>query len=108
MSPVKPRINFDEARKIAEEQARLSLGPYMPDPTVEPLDQGRLLEAEHCWMFFKNPQILVPEHGWFVRQAAYAVSKRGSFSMIHDYSYDPVQLQAYLHTLSNYFGARQE
>jgi len=59
-------------------------------------------------MFFRNPEILVPEYGWFVRQAAYAVSKRGAFSMIHDYSYDPAQLMEYLQTMSDYFGARQE
>lgn len=108
MSSIKPRITFDEARRIAEVEALSSLEPYMLDPTTNPLDQGRYLEAEYCWMFFRNPEILVPDYGWFVRQAAYAVSKRGAFSMIHDYSSDPVQLKEYLQKLSDYFGARQE
>jgi len=108
MNSMKPRITFDEARKIAERQALLELEPYKPSRTTDVLDPQRHLEAEHCWMFFRSPEIDVPEHDWFVRQAAYAVSKRGSFSMIHDYSYDPVQLMEYLGTLSNYFGSRQE
>nr|CCA87494.1 hypothetical protein RALSY_mp10005 [Ralstonia syzygii R24] len=39
---------------------------------------------------------------------AYLVSKKGAFSMIQDFSDDPVRLAVYLKELSDYFKRRGE
>lgn len=91
---------------MAEKQARSNLDVFMPDKAIDPLDSTRHLEAEHCWLFFRNPEIKVPPHARLVDEAAYCVGKRGGFAMIQDYTYDPARLMEYLQTMSDYFGAR--
>jgi hypothetical protein len=104
---IKNPIDIQHARAIATEQARQNFSPYILDENMEIL-QEKYLEAEHCWMFFKNPEFEIPKTELLGIAWAYVVSKRGTFSMVQDLSYDAVKLHDYLQTLSNYFEKRGE
>jgi len=99
-------IDLEDARAIAERNAFTELEPFSAGkPHV--LADGQL-EAEACWMFFKSEEILVPPEATLGIKWAYVVSKRGAFSMVQDFSDNPVRLRAYLEELSEYFKRRGE
>ncbi|MCO4857171.1 hypothetical protein MKD49_11840 [Herbaspirillum sp. WGmk3] len=97
-------ITFDQARKIATDLALSHLSVYRKDQTI-PLLEDRHLEAEHCWMFFRNPAITISHEG-SLADWAYCISKRGTARSVADFSENPVQLHAYLKTMSDYFETR--
>jgi len=106
MDPLHTSITFEQARVRAENEARSHLKYFLKDEST-PLLEERYLDAECCWMFFRNRAIVVPPEQ-SLRTGAYAVSKRGSLRYIADFSDDFAKLQAYLLTMSNYFRDRGE
>ncbi len=100
-------INFEEAKAIATKQALLELGPFMHGHSSEVL-WGHYLEAEYCWMFFRNPEIQIPKGALLGIEWAYVVSKKGAFSLVQDFSYNAEKLHAYLKSMSDYFKRRGE
>ena len=96
-----PHITFNDARARAEQEARSHVGVYMQNAST-PVLAERHLEAEHCWIFFRNETIVVsPAHS--LTDEAYAVSKRGAYRTIGDFLTDPKRLEEHLQTMSDYF-----
>jgi len=94
-------INFAEAQKIAADRAKNTLSDDIKDSSI-PVLQDNYMEADHCWMFFRNKAIVIaPERS--LSDCAYCISKKGHVRYIADFSDDPVRLQEYLQTMSNYF-----
>jgi hypothetical protein len=99
--PLHTPRTFEQAHESAESAARSHLKHFLDDESAPLLDE-RYLEAEHCWMFFRNKAIALPPEQ-SLRTGAYVVSKRGNTRYIADFSEDPVMLEEYLVTMSNYF-----
>jgi hypothetical protein len=99
-------ITLEQARLLAEESAAFFLSEFRSDPSV-PLLQEHYLEAEHCWMFFRNKNIVIPFDRPFC-DGAYVVSKRGNGRSVADLSEKPMEAQAYLQKLSEHFKERNE
>lgn len=98
-------ISFEEARKLAEADARENLKVFMTDPATPPL-RHEYLEAEHCWMFFRNLNIKLPDPGsvdGMIPDCAYCFSKSGEGREVADLSDDPVKCREYLQKMSDYF-----
>ena len=103
----RPILTLDEARKLARRDGQKYWERYIPADCIDCLSE-HYLEAEHCWFFFRNPRIMVPEEDHIVRAySAYAVSKHGTVRNIVDYSADPEKLADYLNTFSAYFAHRE-
>jgi hypothetical protein len=97
-------ITLDQAKKIASELAHTHLSPYWTDKSI-PLLKEDHLEAESCWMFFRNPAIEITQEG-ALADWAYCISKKGTARSIADFSDDPILTQEYLQKMSNHFKDR--
>jgi hypothetical protein len=67
------------------------------------------LEAENCWMFFRNKEIKLPDSrsvDGLLPTWAYCWSKCGEGRLVYDFSDDPQRCRAYLQELSDYFKAK--
>lgn len=100
------KITLEKARDIASEQVLFNLSPFIE--TGEDVLAANYLEAEHCWMFFRNSKISVPKTALLGIEWAYVVSKSGKFSMVEDFSSDNEKLHEYLKTMSDYFARKGE
>jgi len=98
-------ISIIEARTIAEAAARLNLQGFLTDESVTLL-RAEVLEAEHCWMFFRNPEIYVPADSALIGDWAYVVSRYGDVRDVADL-YGQQGLIEYLKKMSDYFGDRR-
>jgi hypothetical protein len=92
------------AREIATEAATYDLADLVADKTI-PLLRDAQLEAENCWIFFRNPEIVIPPER-ALSDFAYCVSKKGTARSIPDFSGDSVRLREYLIDMSGYFKER--
>ncbi len=97
-------ITFDQAKKIATEMAHKHLSPYWKDKSI-PLLRDDNLEAEYCWVFFRNTEIKITQEG-AIADWAYCISKKGTARSISDFSDDPVRANEYLQQMSNHFKSR--
>ena len=96
-----PVITRAEAFELSKDSAELLLRDLTAQD-VPLLDESRYLEAPGCWMFFRNPSIVIPpQHA--LRDCAFVVSRHGDLRTIVDYTHNPAQLAAYLRTMSDYF-----
>jgi hypothetical protein len=98
-------ITFAEARAQAENTARRRLKNFMSDPNMPAL-RDEYLEAEHCWMFFRNLDIKLPDPAsvdGLLPSDAYCWSKHGEGRLVADFSDDPAKCRAYLQKMSDYF-----
>jgi hypothetical protein len=94
-------ITLDEARKMATDMVGYHAKMDIKNHSI-PLLQDDYLETDYCWMFFRNKAIVIaPERA--LSDCAYCISKKGHVRSIADFSSDPVRLQEYLQTMSNYF-----
>lgn len=100
----KQNITLERARKIATDIAIYDMASDVKNKSI-PLLQEEYLEAENCWIFFRNRSILIaPERS--ISDCAYCVSKKGTGRSIPDYSNNSVRLSEYLKIMSDYFGER--
>lgn len=102
MSVRKDFISEAEARQKAE-HCFVEMIPYMAQASA--VLNERFLEAENCWMFFRNREVDTGEGGFYTDMAC-AVSKRGEVSSINDFFDDEEDLMRYLQTMSDYFCER--
>lgn len=102
----KQNISLAQARSIAQDNAFAYLKAFCDKPE-ETLKAG-YLEADHCWMFFRNENIEIPEDYTLGLKWAYVVSKKGKYSMVQDFSDDEKKVNEYLRTMSDYFLRRGE
>lgn len=101
-------ITLNQARQMAEDAVMRDRSQYK-SPEVQKALEDEFLEAENCWIFFRNKKIVVLPENWFTKAyVAFAVSKRGSFSQVTAFDEDREQLLSYLQTMSEYFGRRGE
>lgn len=91
---LKPEISLEQARQIAEEQALINLSNVAL--AKERLLQQFYLEADNCWMFFRNKEIALPADAQLGMEWAYVVSKHGKFCLVEDFSNDEQKLREYL------------
>ena len=97
-------IYFKEAKVIATKAASLEMKNFIVDES-KILDEY-YLEAEHCWIFFKHPTIVIPKHVLCFR--TFAVSDRGGCRLVYDLRDEPEKMQKHLSDLSNYFKEKGE
>jgi hypothetical protein len=102
----KPKIDLEQARRIAEAQASLNLAGYVTEG--EGVLQPEYLEGDHCWMFFRDKKNKIPANALLGIEWAYVVSKYGKFSLVEDFSDDGEKLLEYLEVMSAYFARRGE
>jgi hypothetical protein len=96
------QITLSEAKDLAAMDASRSLEALRIDAST-PILAETYLEAEYCWIFFRNKQIEVPAAASLHCDWAYAVSKRGTVRQIVDLSEDPNAASEYLRKMSTYF-----
>lgn len=102
------QITLAQGRQLAEDAVMRDKGHYENSEFEQALEDD-FLEAEHCWIFFRNRKIIVLPENWFTKSyAAFAVSKKGALSQITAFEDEQAQLLAYLQTMSEYFGQRGE
>jgi hypothetical protein len=94
-------ISVNQALNIAERHAFSDLEEFVGS-SMRVL-KSEYLEAENCWMFFRNEKINVPIDATLGIKWAYVVSKKGTYSMVQDFPDDLPRLHAYLQTMSDYF-----
>ena len=68
---------------------------------LEDILEERVVETEHCWMFFRKRSIILPPE-YSLRDCSYVMAKRGGGRLVPDYWDDEVRLQEYLKTISDY------
>lgn len=108
MRSVPGQISLVQARQLAVDAVMRDRNHYATVEIEEALE-GDFLEAEHCWIFFRNRKIVVASGDWFTKSyGAFAISKKGAFSQITAFEDDREQQLAYLQTMSDYFGRRGE
>jgi hypothetical protein len=96
-------ITFEQAREIARKLAMRDLQKIAELDPSDALSSSHL-EAEHCWFFFRNPSLKLPETDWFERAySVYAVSRRGSARLVNNFSDTPLRQDEYLAVMSAYF-----
>jgi hypothetical protein len=100
-------ISYKQAREIASKAAFEALTAFF-DGTPKDALREYSIEGEHCWFFFRNTSIDIPEEMAFGRNFAYAVSKKGALRYVYDFSYDTEKLTEYLRVMSDYFSTHDE
>ena len=105
MSEYIQEITFEHARKLAEEAAMEELSSFIGNQQI-PVLCGEHVEAECCWVFFRNKQITIP--AGCLKNYAYAVSKKGHVILIVDFSDDPPKLKEYLMKFSDHLKGHNE
>lgn len=102
MTSATENISVAHARELAEESARGNLKHFVSNSSI-PLLRSSFLEAEFCWIFFRNESIEVPADKALAGNWAYAVSKKGAVRQIADLSDDSEKMLEYLKKMSKYF-----
>jgi hypothetical protein len=110
MSDKKPELSVTEARELARAMALKTL-KHLPQGTAfdgRDVLMDRCLTGEHCWFFFRDPAISIPETEPITKSySAYAVSRRGNILNIYDYSREPSKLEDHLALMSAYFAWKE-
>ena len=93
-------LDLEAARSKAQLSACEILGRLYSGAPADVLE-AKYVEAEHCWMFFRNRSIYIPPEQ-ALRTFAYVVSKRGGGRLVPDYWDDPIGMAEYLERISDY------
>lgn len=99
------RISLERAKFLAKQEAYSELKDFIQSKSHEVLD-NYYLEAEHCWIFFKHPSIVIPKNRLYFR--AFAVGDQGGCRLVYDLRDEPDKMQKHLSDLSNYFRGNKE
>lgn len=100
-------IDFQKAKQIAEETANDQLREFKNKPEVNCL-RDEFYEAECCWFFFRNKEIIGPPERVLSWDRAYAVSKKGNCFLIADMSDNIEELKEYIQRYSSHLKRRRE
>jgi hypothetical protein len=98
-------ITLEHAQKMAEYPILFNIcRSILQTNDMEKLLEDDYLEAEYCWIFLRNKNIVVPPQDWFENDyGAYAISKKGDSSHIMHFPDEPERLKAYLQVMSDHF-----
>ena len=100
-------ITVEKAKFLAKQEAHPELKSFMHTKSEEVLE-SYYLETDYCWIFFKNPTIIVPDNALLGIKWAYAVSKKGNCRLVYDLRGEPEKMQKHLFDLSDYFKKNNE
>jgi hypothetical protein len=98
---IKSRISFEQAKAKAEAGFSSLFVDGIPKDAGAILSEF-YLEAEYCWMFFRNKALIVREE-FIMSEAAISVSRMGRVSWIADLSDEPERLKIYIAEMSDYY-----
>lgn len=96
-------IDFQQAKQIAEKTANYKLSEFRKNPRV----RNEFYEAECCWFFFRNKEIIGPPERALSWDQAYAVSKKGNCFLIGDMSDKSEELKEYIQRYSSHLKRRE-
>jgi hypothetical protein len=99
-------LSFEEAKTIAANAAKQSMRSWLSNEIEVISDE--YIQGERFWIFFRNPDINLPEEAWSQRGNAYIVSESGFEGTIGDLRNDPETLNIAINGLSQRFAARAE
>lgn len=94
-------IDFQQAKQIAEKIAHDKLNEFINNPGIDVL-RDEFYEAECCWFFFRNKEIIGPPERALSWDQAYAVSKKGNCFLIGDMSDKVEELKEYIQRYSSH------
>lgn len=94
-------IDFKQAGTIAENAAFDSLDQFRENLQVSLL-RDEFAEAECCWFFFRNKEIVGPPERALTWDKTYVVSKKGNLFSIVDLSDKPEELRVYIQRYSSH------
>jgi hypothetical protein len=97
-------LSVDQARALAEAEAERELSTFANGEVSNYL-RDEFLEADNCWMFFRNLDVDVPQ-SVITPHFAYAVSKHGEMRLVPDLSSDRSRVLEYVKTMSAYFSRK--
>jgi hypothetical protein len=96
------QITLEEAKKLAEKDARHALARFLPEPSAHVFEDF-YLEEQGGWMFFRNRVIVIPPEHSLTGDWAYVVSKHGEVRQFPDLFCDLVKAKEHHKKLSDYF-----
>lgn len=102
-----PTIDYFEARRLAESSAFEDLNWLRKDKAT-PLLREEFCEAECCWFFFRNKDLVGPSEKNLNWDRAFVVSKMGNVFSIADLSDEPDRMLDYLQRYSSHVKRRKE
>jgi hypothetical protein len=97
------RILFPRAREIAVEFMKEQIPQFLPGSDI-PLLEEEYIEHEDFWIFFRNPEIIIPPNsGRIAAVWAYAVGVTGEPIIVPDHRGNKAELDAQAARLSKYY-----
>jgi hypothetical protein len=96
------QITLEEAKNLAEKDARHALARFFPESSV-PIFEDFYLEEQGSWMFFRNRAIVIPPEYSLTGDWAYVVSKHGELRQFPDLFSDLGKAKEHHKKLSDYF-----
>jgi hypothetical protein len=103
----KVEIDFQQAKQIAETTANDKLSEFRKNPEINLL-RDEFYEAECCWFFFRNKEIIGPPERTLSWDQAYAVCKKGNCFLIADMSDKIDELKEHIQRFSSHLKRRRE
>jgi hypothetical protein len=101
------KIDFQQAKSIAENSAFSDLNQFRTDPQIALLSDD-FIEGECCWIFFRNKEITGPPEKVLTWSNNYVVTKKGNIFSIGDRSYTPEKFNEYLCRYSSHLKRTKE
>ncbi|MGV4796026.1 hypothetical protein [Rhizobium sp. F40D2] len=97
------KISYEEIRGLAEEAARREWQYFLRVGQAALLDE--CLNVQRAWMFFRNPEILIPPEA-SMKKCAIVISDGGEVRTTADFYPDLNKCREYLQIMSNHFEER--
>lgn len=97
------RILLSRAREVAAEVIKEHIPEFLPDSEIPLFEEG-YIEHEDFWIFFRNPEIIIPKNsGRVAADWAFAVGRTGEPKIVPDHRGNPAELDAQSAYLSKYY-----
>ena len=96
----KSTFTFEELRTLSDKAGREHWKYFIADDVPALMDE--CLNVRQAWMFFRNPEIEIPDEA-SLRKCALVVSNRGEVRFTADYYPDLNECRAYLEKMSDHF-----
>ncbi|WP_424942024.1 hypothetical protein [Aliiroseovarius crassostreae] len=99
----KQKLKYEEICVLAQKSAELEWGDFRQHG--QNLLQEKCLNYGRAWMFFRNPNIAIPDVA-SVRKCALVVSDKGEVRSTADYQPDMTACMEYLQRMSDHFAEK--
>lgn len=101
-----PKPDFATARAKAEAEARESWEQFAPKGVTTYL-QDFCTESEHCWVFYRHPQIVLPPEQGLRDWAIGITGAEHEVWSLYDLSAQPDLAQKYADVMSRHFAGEK-